>query len=357
MISPAIANVAPPAPATSSTPATDASSSAHRFDAALDAANKQSKGKDSNDSSSNTQTSTSPAASTPSKAAGTKSQGADESKASDKKDDQTDTTDTSAVAAVLALIGVPPKVATVAGKALGAATDALAGKGDPAITATGQAGDAAAAALAQQAQAQVAAAAAAVAAATPAGLPSVAADKAGLLTAIGATAPKEDTAAPDATTSLALPAMHLHAATQDPQNVQLQSTQPATSPQFAQELGEQIAWMGNSNINQARIRLHPEELGSMDVKVSVEHGKVNVAFATEHPAAVIAVQQTLSQLDTMLAHHGLSLGNTEVSQQNAGQGDGSSARSSGAASGDAGSDEATVVSTTRVSRGLVDEVA
>jgi len=36
---------------------------------------------------------------------------------------------------------------------------------------------------------------------------------------------------------------------------------PAGSPAFAQELGQQVAWLGNQDIKQAKIRLHPEELG------------------------------------------------------------------------------------------------
>jgi flagellar hook-length control protein FliK len=140
--------------------------------------------------------------------------------------------------------------------------------------------------------------------------------------------------------------------------MQFQATQPATSPQFAQELGEQIAWMGSGQVKEARIKLHPEELGSMDVRVNLDGGKVNVAVIAQHPAAVHAVQQTLSQLDSMLAHHGLSLGQADVGQRHAeqgGEGGGShAAGEQGDTAAVAGSD---TVATSRVSRGLVDEVA
>lgn len=139
---------------------------------------------------------------------------------------------------------------------------------------------------------------------------------------------------------------------------QLQSTQVAGTQAFAQELGNQIAWMGNTDIKQASIRLHPEDLGQVDVKVSMQHGRVDVAFAAQHPAAVTAVQQTLSQLDTMLAHHGLSLGQAQVSQQEAGQGDGNPAQQGHAGGNDSGANEDTsTLSTVRVSQGLVDDFA
>lgn len=95
----------------------------------------------------------------------------------------------------------------------------------------------------------------------------------------------------------------------------LQLASPVGSHAFAQDLGQQVAWLGGQNIKQARIRLHPEELGSLDVSVSVAHGRVDVVINAHHPAAVTAVQQSLPQLDHMLAQHGLSLGHAEVGQQ------------------------------------------
>ncbi|HEY8328642.1 MAG TPA: flagellar hook-length control protein FliK [Rhodanobacter sp.] len=99
---------------------------------------------------------------------------------------------------------------------------------------------------------------------------------------------------------------------------QLQLQSPVGSQSFAQDLGQQVAWLGGQDIKQARIRLHPEELGSLDVSVSVTHGRVDVVFSAQHPAAVSAVQQSLPQLDQMLARHGLSLGHTEVGQHDRG---------------------------------------
>lgn len=90
---------------------------------------------------------------------------------------------------------------------------------------------------------------------------------------------------------------------------------PVGTPAFAQELGQHIAWLGGQDIRQARIRLHPEELGALDVKVSVLHDRVDVSFAVQHPAAVHALQQTLPQLDTLLAQHGLALGHADVGQR------------------------------------------
>lgn len=93
---------------------------------------------------------------------------------------------------------------------------------------------------------------------------------------------------------------------------------PVGSQAFHQELGQQVAWLGGQAgeaVKQASIRLHPQDLGQLDVKISMNQGKVDVVFNAQHPAAVTAVQQTLPQLNHLLAQHGLSLGHAEVGQQ------------------------------------------
>jgi flagellar hook-length control protein FliK len=105
------------------------------------------------------------------------------------------------------------------------------------------------------------------------------------------------------------------------------------SPSFGQELSQQVTWLGGQDVKEARIRLHPEDLGELDVKVSVKQDHVDVAFIAQHPQAVHAVQQTLSQLDSMLAHHGLTLGQAQVGQGNTGQGSAQAGTSGGSSSG------------------------
>lgn len=133
------------------------------------------------------------------------------------------------------------------------------------------------------------------------------------------------------------------------------------TPSFAQELGQHVAWLGGQDIKEARITLHPEDLGQLEVKVSVLHDHVDVSFIAQHPNAVHAVQQTLSQLDSMLAHHGLSLGQAQVEQGNHGGGAGQGATPGSAGSSDAGAaddgDVAQVVAPVVQALGLLDTFA
>ncbi|MBN8713229.1 MAG: flagellar hook-length control protein FliK [Xanthomonadales bacterium] len=89
---------------------------------------------------------------------------------------------------------------------------------------------------------------------------------------------------------------------------------PLGSDGFHQELATQVNWLAGQDVKQARIRIHPEDLGPIDLKVSVSHEHVDVVFSVQHPGTLQALQQSLPQLGQMLAQHGLSLGHAEVGQ-------------------------------------------
>lgn len=370
----ATTHAASPASPVSSTASGDAPASKKGFDHALDAARADTHAHKAGDAQHAADTtSRKPAQSDdqgPKEASDTKGDDAKAQKDddADKSDDsKKDGDDTSLAASMLALIGVPVQVTQVAAKGLGLLKDAAAGKtGDALAALTGAKGDPADAAGATRNAGlnpltvdAVAGDAATADTAKLGGTPFAA-----LLGAEGAAAgaTKDEAKGIDPGTAGPMPFAHAQASNQLAGPVQLQSTQPATSPQFSQELGEQIAWMSSAagDIKEARIKLHPEELGSMDVRVNVDGGKVNVAIMAQHPAAVHAVQQTLSNLDTLLAHHGLSLGQAEVNQgsaqqQGGNQGQGQGGGNTGQA--DASGDALVTAATSRVARGLVDEVA
>jgi flagellar hook-length control protein FliK len=138
----------------------------------------------------------------------------------------------------------------------------------------------------------------------------------------------------------------------------LAMNQAVGSQGFAKELGQQITWLSGQEVKQAQIRLNPQDLGPLDVKISVEHGRVDVSFMTQHPATTVAVQQGLDQLNQMLGGQGLSLGHTTVGQhaqqQFAGQ-QGQQAQTFGHAGDDA--TDTPIASVARAAVGLVDAFA
>ncbi|HUB90912.1 MAG TPA: flagellar hook-length control protein FliK [Dyella sp.] len=133
---------------------------------------------------------------------------------------------------------------------------------------------------------------------------------------------------------------------------------PVGSSGFAKELGQQITWLSGQDVKQAQIRLNPQDLGPLDVKVSVEHGRVDVSFVTQHPDTTAAVQQSLGQLHQMLGGQGLSLGHATVGQQSQQQFGGQQGQQ-GQASGSANEEMADtpIATAARVAIGLVDAFA
>jgi len=101
------------------------------------------------------------------------------------------------------------------------------------------------------------------------------------------------------------------------------------SAAWGQALDQQVLMMMQRGAQQARIRLHPQELGQLDIRLSMGGDRVDLNFTVQHAAVAGALQQHLPQLTQMLADQGLSLGHTSVSHEQA--------HSDGAAGGHSGS--------------------
>ena len=317
--------------------ARSAPSSEHDFDRRLDAARQQ-RGHDSAPSDD--------AQARPAHAG--KPDDAKDPAAPAKAADSADTTDlasdaATAAAAMLALLGqsapavaTPPPATGLLAAANGprGALGALAANGKPAAAETALG-------------ALLAGATATAAAAMPAAA-TVATDKFAELVP-GLAAPKDE--APTALAQLAAQPLALNAAASNnpaiapsPHLLNLGST--VGTPAFTQDLGQQISWLGTQDLKQARIRLHPEDLGPLDIKMSVSHDRVDLTFIAQHPATVHAVQQSLAHLDAMLAQQGMTLGHADVSQQQRGNGNGPGG---GSNSGFGEADEAGVAAMSPVS--------
>lgn len=341
----ATAAVAPAAvPRATSTPEPrGASANSGQFDRQLDVAKQQQapqkadsakKPASAADASADAKTATAASASAAANAAASTHMAATGKSADDDAPADGDTAASALASAMLALLG--PASTTLRPVAAGLAGAVARPGGGKTV-----AGDASAAALLTMNTAAAGAAAVATALPPGAGI-MLAADDARL-----AFADKPGDAASQPATALALPTVHANAV----QSVhQLQIPTPVGNQGFAQELGQQVAWLGGQDVKQARIRLHPEDLGQLDIKVSVMHGRVDVVFTAQHPGAVAAVQQSLPQLDQMLGQHGLSLGHAEVGQQDrGGHGGGERGTSEGAVSDEVGEIHGVAASTGSVS--------
>jgi len=90
---------------------------------------------------------------------------------------------------------------------------------------------------------------------------------------------------------------------------------PVRDPAWAEVLGERVLVLTERQMKSAEIRLTPADLGPLRVRISVEEGATHVTFHVQHAVTREAIEQALPRLREMLADSGLSLGQTDVSEQ------------------------------------------
>ncbi|TDO98296.1 flagellar hook-length control protein FliK [Marinomonas balearica] len=107
-----------------------------------------------------------------------------------------------------------------------------------------------------------------------------------------------------------------------------------TSPEWAGEMSQKVSILKADGIKTAHIHLDPPELGSLTVKVQVDHdGNAQVSFVASSQMARDAIESQLSRLREMLAQQGMNLDNVDVDVSS---GDGSQAGKASAGEGGQG---------------------
>lgn len=91
---------------------------------------------------------------------------------------------------------------------------------------------------------------------------------------------------------------------------------PVNSPEWSSQVGDRVRWLAKTNISSAELRLNPAELGSIEVKITIENDQTKVSFLTATGAAKEVIEASLPKLRDLLEHSGLQLEQSDVSQKN-----------------------------------------
>lgn len=98
---------------------------------------------------------------------------------------------------------------------------------------------------------------------------------------------------------------------------------PVDSPDFKQALAERVGmWVSGTPANgqmTAELRLNPEDMGPVHIRIVMDGQNAQVDFAAAHAETRQAIEASLPALSTALEDAGLSLAGGGVSDQNAGQ--------------------------------------
>ena len=100
---------------------------------------------------------------------------------------------------------------------------------------------------------------------------------------------------------------------------QSELARPFGDPAWNKELGEKLIWMHKQSIPSVELRLNPEHLGPVLVKIDVSHDQASVAFTAQHLAVKEALEAAIPKLREMLGGQQLNLADVNVSQQQSDQ--------------------------------------
>ena len=128
------------------------------------------------------------------------------------------------------------------------------------------------------------------------------------------------------------------------------------SAAWTDELGGQLTWMTQRGLESGSLRVSPEHLGPVEVKITVQNGDASVWFGASHPDTRAALEQALPRLQEMFASQGLTLTDSGVSRESPRQSRSMLPQSVAAVSA-VGSSDVSVSAAVRLSVGLVDTYA
>jgi hypothetical protein len=85
---------------------------------------------------------------------------------------------------------------------------------------------------------------------------------------------------------------------------------------WAESLGNRVMWMLDHDKAGAKLKLHPPQLGPLEVRISLVGDHTSVSFIAHHAAVREALEGAVPKLREMLGSEGLNLANVDVSQHN-----------------------------------------
>jgi flagellar hook-length control protein FliK len=89
---------------------------------------------------------------------------------------------------------------------------------------------------------------------------------------------------------------------------------PVGSHTWKDELGTQLTWMAMNGREAASLKLSPEHLGPLEVRISVREGEASVYFNASNPDTRSALEQSLPRLRELFAAQGMVLTDAGVSR-------------------------------------------
>ena len=91
-----------------------------------------------------------------------------------------------------------------------------------------------------------------------------------------------------------------------------------TEPAAAQQLKDRVMVQIQHKLQTAEVQLHPEDLGSMQIKLNLQQDQLSVQFVVQQGAAKEALEQQMPKLRELLEQQGIALTEGQVEQRQSG---------------------------------------
>jgi len=90
---------------------------------------------------------------------------------------------------------------------------------------------------------------------------------------------------------------------------------PVRSSGWNNDFGQKIVWLASNDKQSAQITLNPEQMGPIEVSLSVDKGNVSASFTSANAEVREAIETALPRLREMFASAGIELGQANVSAE------------------------------------------
>ncbi|MCC1724624.1 flagellar hook-length control protein FliK, partial [Salmonella enterica subsp. enterica serovar Indiana] len=70
------------------------------------------------------------------------------------------------------------------------------------------------------------------------------------------------------------------------------------TPEWQQQLGQQVMMFNRQGLQSAELRLHPQDLGSIQVSMKIENNQAQLHFVSGHSAVRSAIEAAMPDLKT-----------------------------------------------------------
>jgi flagellar hook-length control protein FliK len=91
-------------------------------------------------------------------------------------------------------------------------------------------------------------------------------------------------------------------------------SKPLAHPDWNKELGERIVWMNSKDLSAAEIKLNPQHLGPISVRIEINNDQATIAFTAQHAAVRDALEASIPKLREMMSNQQINLTDVNISQ-------------------------------------------